>query len=224
MSDLVGEYITTAILPGFRRSRYTLGIDGSVNEEAGLCAWAAVNGAGEAMFGWFTDPRPTSQLAEMQAIRYGLRDYEDDCTVRVRADNVGVIERVQEIAVDPGRSFTDRTKSPWGCEEGLAALAEVTQHARRLTIDISYVGDPEGTTLASRAPADRAMKAAHRLSWVVQRCARFDVPLSDPDVREWIIEEFAVAPERHSSQLIAAFRGFLSTYPNEWTKRRMESF
>lgn len=191
-------------------SRWIMGTDGSVNPEHRLATWAGVRGDGRAIFGWCTPDSdlPTSDNAELRAVRCGLRLYETGDPVWLRLDNEGAINAIRFIQETGntwqahGARYRNGQRMGWCADR--ATAKEIRDHLRRLDVSIEYVGDPEGTTVDWRAPAEPAMKAAHRLAWAAQRCLAHGLSPYDTQVQEFLVK-FASGESRAAKRMRVAF-------------------
>lgn len=206
--------IYLAKLPQFKWPRSLLATDGSFNEATSFIAWAAVSGAGDAMFGGRVSECPGSHIAEMSAVRYGLRAYEDGEAVHVRTDDEGVAEILRLLSSHPANAASPRFTGPdsfWlKTTEARETLRDVHQHAQRLVLVVEHVVKPQKNSKI--LPEDRFIRAAHRLAWATQRCHSLGIPLRDQDVRERLTGFFPNSTARRHASLRRDFDDRFADY------------
>jgi hypothetical protein len=160
--------------------------DGPVAERK--AAFAAVTNSGRYLVGW-TDECPNPEIAEVQAVRMGLRFRQPSQPILVLTDLQNIIPRIEKMRTDEDPIWDPKIDR------------EMRQALRYSDVRVQWFG-PSGSK--SQMPPDRAMIAAHTLAWLARRFVRDGIDPADPRVRAWTLQK-AADPHRSKTLLATSY-------------------
>lgn len=194
-SDVSSQHVVELELPALGDGDpYRLAVDGSGSSLGRFGGFGAIDDSGRATAGWFycnkelvnrypaLTARP--QVAEMHALRMGLRRYRNGDTVHAVVDSLEVAALMEWVLHQEPAGEYVRGYFP-------KAARELASHARRLRLSVSLDPKPVKKRHVSDDPL---MLRAHRLSVGMRALLEVKAPFDD-DARAWL-EMFALSSSR----------------------------
>lgn len=161
-------------LPEVGNLPHRLAVNGASTDGEGVGGYAAVTGSGRVVVGYFTCPTVNVQIAEIQAVRFGLREL-DTGRAEVLLANAMAADALGRIAagnrVPYINSLADRN-----------GIRDIARSTRRLDVQVRPI--PSGRT-DHLLPDHPLLGIASRLSLAACRLAVHGVPF-DAITREWL--------------------------------------
>jgi hypothetical protein len=164
-------------LPEVGNLSHRLAVNGSSTDSEGIGAYAAVTGNGRAVVGYFVCPTVNSQIAEVQAIRFGLRELDVD-RAEVLMTNIAVAESLRNIAAGKPTMHIDSLADRNG-------IRDIARSARRIGIQVRRINS---NCTGSLLPDHPLVRVASRLSLAACRLAVHGIPF-DASTHEWLRKE-----------------------------------
>lgn len=174
-------------LPEVDSLPYRLAVSGSSVESEGTGAYAAVTGSGRAVVGYFICPATDAQVAELQAVRFGLRELNTD-RAEVLVANLTVANSLRHIAAGKPALHVDSLADRNG-------IRDIARSARRIDVQVRRINSNTTDHLLSDHPL---LRTANRLSLAACRLAVHAIPF-DASTREWLQEIGHSSGRRRSS-------------------------
>ena len=164
-------------LPGIRDLPNRLAINGCSTDSEGIGAYAAITGNGRVVVGYFICPTVNVQIAELQAVRFGLHELDVD-SAEVLLANARVADSLRRIAAGKPVRHLDVLPDRNG-------IRDVARSARRIDIQVRQINGIR--TTIDLMPDHPLLGIPSRLSHAACRLAVSGVPF-DTITREWLRE------------------------------------
>lgn len=161
-------------LPEVDNLPHRLAVNGCSTDDEGVGGYAAVTGSGRVVVGYFICPTVNVQIAEIQAVRFGLHELDMD-RVEVFMANAMVADAVGRIAAGNRVPYIDSLADRNG-------IRDIARSTRRLDVQVRQI--PSGRT-DHLLPDHPLLGIASRLSLAACRLAVHGIPF-DAITREWL--------------------------------------